>query len=179
MKTVFYTSAHHPFPFFRCKLCINNTLLWLRVIYYFRIKLLRIIIWRMVTVNQKHFILCRLHFTSLSQAHYLSLITAFISPLPLLLQLGLLPVSRLPWLPVHHGVWSTWWRVQTLQRVGLPCSVLPGAVAASNPAMRAAGSSPNLPVFTSPSFLLPSPRITSWCFTIKMFTTLLFCSVAT
>lgn len=28
-------------------------------------------------------------------------------------------------------------------------------------------------------FLPPSPRIPSWCFTIKMFTTLLFCSVAT
>ena len=64
------------------------------------------------------------------------------SPPPsLLLQLGVLPVSRLPWLPVHHGVRSSWWRVQTLQRVGLPCSVLPGAVGASNPAMRPAASS--------------------------------------
>lgn len=74
----------------------------------------------------------------------------------LLLQLGVLPVSRLPWLPVHHGVRSPRRRVQTLQGVGLPRSVLPGAVAASDPAVRPAAASPSLPLFTSSSsFFLP------------------------
>lgn len=69
----------------------------------------------------------------------------------LLLQLGVLPVPWLPWLPVHHGERPSRRRVQTLQRVGLPCSVVPGAITASSPAMRPAASSPNLSLFTSSS----------------------------